>query len=153
MRFLDYVWKELRAWTKSWGTGKALHGSPDEVLDSRSVNQSPSRRQKRNWTTQSLSDMQILNTVYWRGSSDTNKGFHSLRHPGCFSFQHLGNSSSHSRDSFHNPSLHLLELLAHPSHVSALTVTWTSHSTSPRRILPLTGLTCPQVSVHSVSAP
>lgn len=156
MRFLVYVWKDIlkvRAWTKSGGTGKAVRHSQGKVLDSRSVNQSPSRRQKRNWTTQSLSDMRILNTVFWHGSSDINKGFHSLRHPGCFSFQYLGNSSSHSRDSFHNPSLHLLELLAHPSHMSALTVTWTSHFTSLKRVLPLTGLTYPQVSVHGMSAP
>lgn len=156
MTFLDYVWKDIlkvRACMKSRGTGKAVRRSQGEVLDSRSVNQSPSRRQKRNWTTWSLSEMQILNTVFCHGSSDTNKGFHSLRYPGCFSFQHLGNSSSHSRDSFHNPSLHLLEPLAHPSHMSTLTVTWTSHFTSPRRVLPLTGLTCPQVSVHGMSAP
>ena len=156
MRFLDHTLKDflkVRACTRSGGTGKAVRCSQGKVLVSRSVNQSPSRRQKRNWTTQSLSDMQSLNRVFWQGSSDTNKGFHSLRHPGCFSFQHLGNSSSHSQDWFHNPSLHLLELLAHPSHLSALIVTWTSHFTSLRCVLPLTGLTCPQVSVHGVSAP
>ena len=142
--------KSLR---KEWGTGKSVHCSQGKAIGSRSVNQSPSRRQKRNWTKQSLSDMQILNTVFWRGSSDKNKRFHSLQHPGCFSFQHLGNSSSHSQDRFHNPSLHLLELLAHPSHLSALTVTWTSHFTSLGHVLLLTGLTCPQVSVHSMSAP
>lgn len=156
MRFLDYLWKDIlkvRAWMKSGGTGKAARCSQGEGLDSRSVNQSPSRRQKRNWTTQSVSDMQILNTVFWHGSSDTNKGFHSLRHPGCFFFQHLGNSSSHSRDSFRDPSLHLLELLAHPSHLSTLTVMRPSHFTSLRHILALAGLTCPQVAVHGMSAP
>lgn len=100
-----------------------------------------------------LSDMQILNTAFWRGSSDRNKGFHSLWHHCCGFFQHLGNSSSQREDSFHNPLLHSLELLAHPSHMPALTATWTSHFTSLRCVLLLTGLTCPQVSVHRMSAP
>lgn len=156
MRFLDYVRKEIlkaRACTKSRGTRKDVRRSQGKELDSRSVNQSPSGRQRRNWTAQSLPDMPILSTVIWPGSSNTNKGFHSPWHPGCFSFQHLGNASTHSWDSFHNLSLHFLEPLAHPSHMSAPTVSWTSHFTSLGHVLPLTWLTRPRVSVHSMSAP
>lgn len=156
MRFLDYARKEVlkaRACTKSRGMRKDVRCLQGEELDSRSVNQSPSGRQRRNWTAQSLPDTPILSTAVWPGSSDTNKGFHSPQHPGCFSFQHLGNASTHSRDSFHNPSLHFLKPLAHPSQTSAPTVSWTSHFTSLGHVLPLTRLTRPQVSVHSMSAP
>lgn len=108
-------------------------GSQGEVLDSRSVNQSPSRRQRRNWASPSLSDTKNPSTVLWRSSSDADKEFHSLQRSGCFSFQHLGNSSSHSQDKFHNPSLH----------TSTLTVRWTSHITSLRPVLPLAALALP----------
>lgn len=145
--------RELKGKSLGKEQGQAVCCSQGKVLDSRSVNQSPCRRQKRNWTMQNLSDMQILNIAFWHGSSDRNKGFHSLWHHCCCFFQHLGNSSSQSEDSFHNPLLHLLELLAHPSHMPALMAMWTSHFTSLRCVLPLKGLTCPRVSVHRMSAP
>lgn len=125
-----------------------MRRSRGEDLGSRSVNQSPARRQRRNRTTQSLSDTPILSTALWHGSRGTNKGFHSPLHPACFSFQHLGNSSSHG---FHNPSLHLLEPLAHPSNVSALVVLQTSHFMPLGCVLPLAGQTRPRVSVSTVN--
>lgn len=128
-----------------------MRRSRGEELGSRSANQSPARRQSRNWTRQSLSDTPIISTALWHGSSGTNKGFHSPLHPACFSSQHLGNSSSHSGVSFHNPSLRLPEPLAHPSNTSALVVLRTSHFMPLGCVLPLAGQTHPRVSVSTMN--
>lgn len=124
-----------------------MHCLQGKVLDSRSVNQSLSRRQKRNWTTPSLSDVQILNTVFWPHSSDTNKGFNSLWHPGCLFFQHLGNTSVFKTAFIIHHYTYLNFLPIH--HTSALTVVWTSQSTPLHCVLACDGLTCPQVSVQA----